>query len=212
LNILKTLKSRYPKELIKKIVNASNDKPIQVTASDQAKAVPGDHEQCAFYWAGRRLFPNAKIFVSRSLMYVIENGVATRYQFGHREMQSIENNDSGKVAAKGKYWLKAYTPKGRDSLSQKAIILQRLRKAADEGCSKIELQKEFSQTAPRISELQDEGYKIVSKYLPGNNTVHYFLLSEPRKPVKSVRHKPALKRRYRKTETDELKRIHLWAV
>lgn len=61
-------------------------------------------------------------------------------------------------------------------------------------------------------ELQDEGYKIVSRYLPGNNTVHYFLLSDPRKPVKSARQKPAIKRRYRKTETDELKRVQLWAV
>jgi hypothetical protein len=212
MDILKKLRSRFPAEEIKRIVNARSDKPINLIASDITKAVPGDHEQCAFYWAGKRLFPNAKIFVSRSLMFVIHGGQAIRYRLGEQERAEAARVDAGQKAAKGKYWLKAYAPTRRTGLSQKSIILQRLREAGDNGFSKRELEKEFSQAPARISELQDEGYKIISRYPPGNKFVNYSLISEPRKPTKSVRPKISPKRKYRKTEMTELRRTELWAV
>jgi len=104
--MLTVVREFYPE--VKRVVDATEDLPVEVTPRDAASKAVRNHKECALAAACRRITQN-KAIISRSRAYLIDGDVAVRYEIGSAVTRELTSFDRGAGFATGTYLLRKPT-------------------------------------------------------------------------------------------------------
>lgn len=116
MNALSVVRKFFQK--VRRVVDATENVRIEVTAADAAASAKGDHAHCAMAVACKRSFHLDGVIISRSKAYLIKGTVARRFDVPDSVAREVVSFDRGGGFAPGFYSLSRIGPQGRLGVRQ----------------------------------------------------------------------------------------------
>ena len=108
---LSVVKKFFPK--VKRVIDATEDAFIEVTAKDASSKAVKDHNACAMAVACKRKFHLDGVIISRSIAYLVKGNKARRFSLPTSVSREVVSFDRGAGFAPGNYKLHYIPPKNR---------------------------------------------------------------------------------------------------